>query len=225
MMKNILLIIGLLAYAIISPGFECGRGRPPYDCPEYTTDTVKIAYNILNNRALAVFDTISFSSLMTDTFTSVKGAHVNSTINNMQSHLQVYKVVSYGSGFGLNYANIEFNPLVTEGYLQNSPNQGISYLYNRVEPANKLNASLVAGAPGLYLVSVAFSSSYYSLYFYDNTNRCSQYFGVPFIPVVDQQRQYWDSLGTTSLRLIGSIDNQPVSNKQDNNYFFVKVNL
>ena len=222
-MKNILFILGLLAYTIISPGFECGRERPR-DCQEYSSDSVKIAYNVINNRPLSVLDTISFSSTLNDTFTSVKGTHVTSTINTLSSQMQVYKVINYGSGYGLNYANIEFNPLVTEGYLQNSPNQGVSFLYNRVEPSNRLNASLVAGTPGLYLVTVSLSSSYYYLYFHDNSNRCSQYYGVPFIPVVEQQRQYWDSLGTTSLRLIGGIDNQPVSNKQDNNYFFVKVN-
>jgi hypothetical protein len=58
--------------------------------------------------------------------------------------------------------------------------------------------------------------------FFDSRNPCSQYFGYTNISSTEQQRQFWDSIGTTTLRLAGS-NGQVVANKQDRNYFFVKI--
>jgi len=83
-------------------------------------------------------------------------------------------------------------------------------------------SSFVVGSPGLYVVQVDISNGYYSSSFFDSKNPCSHYYGYTRIPALDQQRQFWDTLGVTTLRLAGSID-YPLVNKQDVNYFFLKV--
>jgi hypothetical protein len=44
-----------------------------------------------------------------------------------------------------------------------------------------------------------------------------------YIPTSQQQKQYWDSLGVSVLRLNGNY-NQEIAKKSDMNYFFVRVN-
>ncbi len=222
MRKSIFFFSIICFYMIVTPAFQCGD---PYNdvCPTYTQDTAKISFNVNNNNhQFRVLDTIQFSSFISDTIQTVKGNSFISPLNTLSCNMQAYKVVDNGSGPILNYANIEFNPLVIEGQFQNYPNQGISLLYNRIEPLNRLRGSLVAGTKGLYLITVGANNSYYSFYIYESNNPCTQYKGLSYIPEAQQQRQYWDSLGTSVLRLSGAND-QVISNKSDGNYFFIKV--
>ena len=133
---------------------------------------------------------------------------------------EAYKVVNNGSGAILNYANIEFNPLVFEGQFQNFYSQGYGFLYNRNEPYNFLKGGLVAGRSGLYLCTVNTNNNYYEFVIYQT---CSQYKLFNYIPPIQQQKQYWDSLGVSVLRLNGNY-NQEIAKKSDFNYFFVRVN-
>ena len=213
----------MLFYIIFTPGFHCGE--PPIDrCTNYTVDTIHFNFNTNNvTGQINNYDTLYFTSVVNDTITTTSNNTFVSHINYLASHLQAYRVVDNGSGRTLNYANVEFNPLVIEGLFQNGPTQGINILYNRVEPYNRLKAALVAGRPGLYLISFNNADSYYGYTgYYNESAQCTNYITKNIIPRAQQQIQYWDSLGTTSLYLSGNPSNE-VANKNGRDYFFVKV--
>lgn len=229
-MKNGIAIFAvLLFYTIITPGFQCGD-RGPDICNNITYDSIPLTFEVYNNNhTFQVLDTINMSSIISDTFHSSSGANPILPSSTMYASIQPYKVVNLSSGPQLNYANIEFNPLVTEGYFQSNTYQssGFNFLYNRVEPYNRLSPSLIIGSPGLYLIKIAVSNYNYFYSenfnsFYDSRNPCNRYVGICTILNTSQQKQYWDSLGTTSLRLANS-NAQIIANKEDRNYFFVKV--
>lgn len=229
-MKNNLVIFSvLLFYIIISPGFQCG-GRGPDFCDQYTYDSIPLTFEVYNNdHSFHELDTISMSSVICDTFHTNNGENLVIPCNNLYASIQPYKVVNIASGPQLNYANIEFNPIVSEGFFQNNPYQssGYNFLYNRLEPYNRLKPSLIVGSPGLYLIKVgvgntSYTYSDFSNTFFDSKNPCNHYLGSCSISAASQQKQFWDSLGTTILRLANS-NEQIVSSKEDHNYFFVKV--
>ncbi len=229
-MKNSLIVMFiLLFYTMVSPGFQCGdRGHDI--CDRYTYDSIPLPFEVYNNdHSFHVADTINMFSIINDTFHSINGENPVLPSNNLYASIQPYKVVNVTSGPELNYANIEFNPIVSEGFFQTNPYQssGYNFLYNRLEPYNRLAPSLIIGSPGLYLIKIgiANSSYFYSDYansFSDHKNPCNQYIGKCSISSTSQQKQYWDTLGTTVLRLANS-NGQIISNKEDKNYFFVKV--
>jgi hypothetical protein len=177
--------------------------------------------NITNHlNGINIYDTIKFSSTVTDTLQPINTSQFVYPFTALNSNIQAYKVVNNGSGPILNYANIEFNPLVFEGQFQNYYSQGYGFLYNRNEPNNFLNGGLVAGRSGLYLCTVNTNNNYYEFVIYQT---CNQYKVINNIPTSQQQKQYWDSLGVSVLRLNGNY-NQEIAKKSDMNYFFVRVN-
>ncbi len=221
-MKNWFLVLAVLCvYMIVTPAFQCGNRGPENDCTNYVSDTVFIPMEIskhFNN--INIYDTIKFSSTVTDTLKPINSSQFVYPFTALNSNIQAYKVVSNGSGAILNYANIEFNPLVYEGQFQSYSNQGYGFLYNRNEPNNFLKGGLVAGRSGLYLCTVNTNNNYYEFVIYQT---CSQYKMLNYIPPSQQQKQYWDSLGVSVLRLNGNY-NQEIAKKSDMNYFFVHVN-
>jgi len=221
MKSKLYFILGIILYMIVTPAFQCGDS-PINDCTEYKQDTAMFHFEIPGNNApVNILDTIKFVSIVSDTIHSVKGKHFFYPMTTLITSLQTYKVVQYNAAPALNYANIEFNSVVKEGEFQNSPYQGYSILHNRLQPYNRMQASLVAGVPGLYLVVVRLSD--YSQFIREPNNYCDSYTGIFFIPEAQQQKQYWDQLGTSTLRLAGS-NSFIVANKTDRNHFFVKVN-
>ncbi len=229
MKNNFFILLTLALYGIISPGFQCGD-RGPDICERYSYDTIPLNFEVYNNsESFQILDTIKMSSVLNDTFQTVNGEMVVLPCSSMYASIQPYKVVNNGSGPQLNYANIEFNPIVSEGFFQNNPYQssGYNFLYNRTEPFNRLRNSLIVGSRGLYLIKIgiantSYTFSDYSNTFFDSKNPCNHYIGNCSIANSTQQKQYWDSLGTSVLRLANSND-QIVSKKEDKNYFFVKV--
>jgi len=221
MKQGFLFLPILFIYILITPGFQCGDDPPL--CDTYSNDSIPLPIEITNiYQSFHVLDTIKMSSVISDTFKSKKGVDLIYPCYTMYASIQPYKVVNNGAGPELNYANIQFNPMVTEGYFQLTSNTGINFLYNRSDPYNRLKPMLVAGEAGLYLMTIGINNYYYSNMFFDSRNPCSQYFGYTNISSTEQQRQFWDSIGTTTLRLAGS-NGQVVANKQDRNYFFVKI--
>jgi len=221
-MKNSLLFIVVVGfYMVFTPAFQCGDRGPENDCTNYVSDTVLIPMEISNHlNSINIYDTIKFSSKVNDTLQPRNTSQFVYPFTALNSNIQAYKVVNNGSGAILNYANIEFNPLVFEGQFQNYANQGYGFLYNRNEPNNFLKGGLVAGRSGLYLCTVNTNNNYYEFVIYQT---CSQYKLFNYIPPTQQQKQYWDSLGVSVLRLNGNY-NQEIAKKSDFNYFFVRVN-
>ncbi|CAN5737304.1 hypothetical protein BH11BAC4_BH11BAC4_13920 [soil metagenome] len=220
MKKNRILFFSLIiSYIILTPGFLCGPG-PQENCSNSIKDTAIFPFNIPNNNtSFHVLDTIKLISAVSDTIHSIKGKSFLNPLNFLSSSISLYKVVNTGSGAVLNYANIEFNPLVLEGQFLN--NGDLEIQYNRVLPYNRLQASLVPGSPGLYLVTLDNNYSY-GYQITEPNNHCDIYYGAFFIPENQQQKQYWDSLGTTSLMLAGT-NGYEVANKNNRNCFFVKI--
>jgi hypothetical protein len=221
-MKNSLLFIVVIGfYMILTPAFHCGEPYQGDNCTNYVSDTVFIPMEITNHlNGINIYDTIKFSSAVNDTIQPRNSSQFVYPFTALNSNIQAYKVVNNGSGPILNYANIEFNPLVFEGQFQNYFNQGFGFLYNRNEPNNFLKGGLVAGRSGLYLFTVNTNNNYYEFLIYQT---CSQYKVLNNIPTGQQQKQYWDSLGVSVLRLNGNY-NQEIAKKSDMNYFFVRVN-
>ncbi len=221
MKKTFSFFLVICFYIIITPAFQCGES-PLNDCTEYKQDTAMLHVQIPgNNVAFHLLDTIHITSVINDTIQSVKGKKFLCPINTLNTSIQAYKVIQSNTSTAVNYANIEFNAVVSEGEFQHTPYQGFTFLYKRVQPYNRLNASLIPGVKGLYLVVL--SSADYGLFIREPNNYCDSYTAIHFIQETQQQKQYWDSLGTTALRLSGS-NNYIVANKTDKNYFFLKVN-
>jgi len=222
-MKNWLLFILVIGfYMIVTPAFHCGGGYNPHEeCSNYTTDSVLLPMEISNHlNGINIYDTIKFNSTVSDTLQPRNSSQFVYPFTALNSNIQAYKVVNNGSGPILNYANIEFNPLVSEGQFQNYSNQGFGFLYNRNEPFNYLKGGLVAGRSGLYLCTVNSNNYYEGFTIYQ---KCSEYKVINYIDPSQQQKQYWDSLGVSVLRLNGNYY-QDVAKKTDWNYFFVRVN-
>jgi hypothetical protein len=221
-MKNwFLVIVVLCAYMIVTPAFHCGSPYQEDNCSNYVSDTVYIPTEISNHlNGINIYDTVKFTSTVTDTIQPRNSTQFVYPFTTLNSNIQAFKVVNNGSGPILNYANIEFNPLVFEGQFQNYFSQGYGFLYNRNEPLNYLKGGLVAGRSGLYLCTVNTNNNYYDFIIYQT---CSQYKVLNYITPSQQQKQYWDSLGVSVLRLNGNY-NQEIAKKSDLNYFFVRVN-
>jgi len=221
MKQTVYFFFAICFMMIVSPAFQCGE--EPYDvCPTYIQDTAILRVQVPNNNgSFEVLDTIQILSVISDTIRTVKGKTFLSPINTLNTNIQAYKIIQTNTNNSLNYANVEFNAVVIEGEIQNYPFLGYTFLHRRILPFNRLNTSLVAGFRGLYLIVV--NSSDYGLFIREPNNNCTSYAAVHFVDETQQQKQYWDSLGTTSLRLSGN-NNFVVANKMDRNYFFVKVN-
>jgi hypothetical protein len=223
-MKKCLLYIGsLFAAMIICPAFQCADKITPY-CEVYTQDTAILRFEVPeNNGAFEVLDSIRILSSVSDTIKTVQGKVFLSPFSSMNANIQAYKVVTINNSSALNYANVEFNIIVNDGMLENSPSQGYTFLYRRTQPFNRLNVSFVPGFRGLYLF-VFRNTSYFGLNIKEPNNDCAYYNPISFMDETRQQKQYWDSLGgISSLRLAGS-NSFVVANKADRNYFFVRVN-
>ena len=223
-MKQTLIIIFIsLFYLILAPGFLCGPG-PRGDCYNFKSDTANMQFSIMNPSAIYhVNDSIRLTSNVSDTLHAVSGTTFINVFDRLNTNINIYKVVTNGSASELNYASNEFNVLVQTGSFQNTGGTGFEITYNRVQPFNKLEATIVPGHPGLYLVTTNpfIYSVNYDLEVFDHSNVCTNYKCFADILPTQQQRQYWDSLGTTTLRPANS--NYRYINKDDSYYFFVKV--
>lgn len=137
-MKNWFLVLAVLSvYMIATPAFQCGDRGPENDCMNYVSDTVLIPTEISNyQNGINLYDTINFASTASDTIRPINSSQFLYPFTTLNSNFQAYKVVNNGSGPILNFANIEFNPLVFEGQFQNYSYQGYAFLYNRNEPFN-----------------------------------------------------------------------------------------
>ncbi len=213
--------IAIILFWLITPGFQCGEPRPQ-DCDHAETDTVQLSYDVLNQAAVFhVLDTIKIFTRISDTLHIQSGGQIIIPIERLGARIQAYKVDTATLQF--DYANIDFNPILTVGTYA-SPGNSIYITFDRAVPYNTAGLSLVAGYEGLYLVVVDITnygySEYYSQFIKDN-NYCHIYQGYSSLPAVKQNEQYWDSLGTASLMQANL--SSYIIHKADKNYFFLKV--
>jgi hypothetical protein len=221
------LYISIILFWFIARGSIC-VDRNHYDnCGNSRVDTTLLQVDIPNQQAVNhVLDTINIYSKISDNIQTVAGETFTYPFNSMNMYLQTYKVTPSGSAYVLNYANINFNYFVNTGIFQNTGSLGLNVLFQRNEPFNTADVSFVAGDTGLYLITSTFSTGYYNeggIQFYRANDYCNRYTGIPVIPETKQNKQYWDSLGITTLTLANS-SNAVVASKADKNYLFVKVN-
>jgi hypothetical protein len=219
-----LIIFGFILTIFFSPGFQCGRGNIYDNCPNgFQVDTIYSSLNILNNNNVYhIGDTIHFLSKVNDTINTSKGASFIYKRNGFSTSMQPYKVVNNGGLNELNYANIEFNPLITVGQFQNYPGSGFNFLYKRLQPYNTLQISFVAGRAGLYIFSIMEDGYSGANYIRKDNDFCNGYPNAFSFPISNQHSNYWDSLGVTSISLANT-GGYRVAKKGDKNYVFIKV--
>jgi hypothetical protein len=220
-----LIILGFVLTILFSPGFQCGRDNIYDNCPNgQQTDTVYTQMSILNaSTVYRIGDTIKFSSKVNDSINSSKGASFIHNRNAFNASIQPYRVVNNGGLNELVYANIEFNPIVHIGQFQNYPYNGYNFLYQRLQPYNTLQVSFVAGRAGLYIFNLLSGDNYSGAnYIHRNNDYCTGYPNAFAFPISNQNVNYWDGLGISSISLANT-NNYRVANKTDKNYVFVKV--
>ena len=221
-MKYFITVI-ILAVFIFSSGFQCGRNR--FDnCPDGNQiDTVYSTISILNSsNVYRVGDSIKFYSKISDSIKTAKNASFIYDRNAFYASFQPYKVVNNNGINELVYANIEFNSLVSVGQFQNYPYGGYNFLYQRLQPNNILKVSFVVGKPGLYIFSLKDDNYSGANYIRRDNNFCNTYPNAFSFSELDQRRNYWDSLGISSISL-AKTSGYRVANKADKNYVFIKV--
>lgn len=226
--KNILGWIALIAIGmIVSPGYKC---RPyPEPCDRFVADSLAMNFEVMQKPdGFQPYDTIYFESVLNDTIKTRQGRTFVRSMGYPSLQLQGYRIIDGPTGSPtLNYANIEFNPLVQEGQFVNYFGTGIGLLYNRQAPYHNLKAALVPGRPGLYLFSVR-SNYNFDLRSSDHGSsspdrECVSILSGYTLSDISSQSHYWDSLGVTSLTLQGDGYNV-VAKKENSDYFFVRVN-
>jgi hypothetical protein len=199
--------------------------RPVENCTRYNTDTAWLPVNVIRPLSeIRVYDTLFVEAEMNDSVKTVGGNNFVQDFSTLNCNMQAYRVETVSGAYLLNYANIEFNPVLKTGQFMNYGGTGYGFYFNRNKPLNKLKVGLVPGKPGLYLVTLNSSSYVYSeYYFYNNNIPCTQFMLKSKVAPDQQGREYWDSLNTSQLRLSGGGD-YPIAEKDRSDYFFVRVN-
>lgn len=224
-MKANILIIIVLFFSIVLQSFQCGR--PVERCTNYTQDTVLLGSNVINSRALYhIGDTIWIGSVVTDNLIPLSGAApFNIELTQLFFNAQPYSIKNNPTLPELQYANIEFNPVVAVGQLQNIGFGGYSFLYKRTTATNSLKIGFVAGRTGLYAMDCGNSRYYYdgaALSIYKPNENCTTYWGLTNFAAIEQNKNYWDSIGVAAVSLAPNYGNTTIS-KSERNYFLFKV--
>jgi hypothetical protein len=226
MKQKIVFIAAIFYLIIITSAFRCGSGNYN-DCSGYAKDTIVMPLNYTTNiTSIKVGDTINIFSSINDSTTSTGGKTFVTDRSPLFINIQPYKVVANNGGYILNYANIEFNPVINIGQFQNNGSTGYNFVFNRQQPYNKLQVLFVAGKPGLYCFVNGYNNNSYSNYngeysFYNVKDNCTNYNGITTLPEANQNKKYWDTLKTSVLGLTALA---PTIKKDNKNYFFIKVN-
>lgn len=166
-------------------------------------------------------DSIKVYSKISDTITPVISSGFIYPMPSLNAQVQVYKVVLINGGYQLNYANVEFNMNVQTGTIQAYAGLGYNFLYSRIQPTNELQFSLKPGVVGLYVIVV--NKNYYETYIRNPNDDCVSFTNAVSFAPAKQNLQYWNTLGgITALNLANSNGNISI-NKNDKNYFFVKI--
>lgn len=223
MKRNIKLFALFFIIVTLTQSFHCGSSYRN-SCSNTIIDTSLIVFNIPNTApTFKLNDTVWLSSIINDTFYNrTKSDYVVSETNQYISYIQPYRIVSNGTNYSVNYANIEFNPVIADGSFNTNYSYGYNYTYRRNKPYNYLKVGFVAGKTGLFAFTI--NINYYSDYnttVYSSTDYCKRFFTIQTINNNQQNLQYWDSLNVSSLLLGNS--SASIIEKNKKNYFFIKI--
>ena len=224
-MKTKKLLVLLFILLTLLESFQCGRDRYS-NCANFKNDT--LLFNCKIPVASAVYhigDTIMLESMISDNFTPLSGnPSFTRELNQLNFNVQPFVVKNTNTLPELQYANVEFNPFVREGQLQNIGIGGYVFLYKRLTALNSLKIGLIAGRSGLYVLQCRNSQYSYDndITIYNQADACTTYRGVTNFLPAEQNRNYWDSVGVTALSLAPNYGNTTIA-KSMRNYFFFKV--
>ena len=171
---------------------------------------------------MQAFDTLQLHATISDSIRTSNQLSFIEPLTTFACTIQPYKVMMNNGSPILQYATIEFNPVLYQGQYDVSSNNGFGFIFNRLQPYNLLHSGFVAGRPGLYLFKIQSRPNYYYENMYINGYPCTQFRTSSSIDEPAQGKQYWTTLGTTSLRLLGGGVN-PIVNSDDRDYFFVFI--
>jgi hypothetical protein len=223
-MKSVLTILLALICFVMTQSFQCGRGIAR--CDNYRNDTVLLHASIANPALeYHLYDTIWLTSTVNDNFSPVSGSPASFTkaIDQLNFSVVPYSINTTGALPVMQYAYIEFNPVVREGSLQTPGYYGYNYIFRRLAPNNTLQAGLVAGRTGLYIIDLAHGNYYGSSFQINNGNDyCTSYTGMSVLPIAQQNRNYWTTLGVTSISMAPNYGGKTIS-LSSSNYFIIKV--
>ena len=208
---------------MVAQSTTCGRPNPYNNCGTYKNDSVYLNMAVTNQAAtFTLADTIKVFSKISDTISPIMSSGFVYPLSSVVANVLIYKLVPVGNSYQLNYANIEFNVQVQTGLFQNSQYLGYNLLFNRNQPFNNLQFTLKPGVPGLYVVVVNKSDYDYGATIRNPNDNCVNFKNIFRFKDAEQNLQYWNTLGLTTLTLSSS-SNYIVVSKNDKNYFFIKV--
>lgn len=224
MKRSLLIIISTFAIFILTQSFYCGRPMPD-PCSVRKTDTSYLTFNYLNaTPTIKLYDTIWFESRVNDTFYNRAGNdYVVSEQNYLYQVFQPFKIEQNGTSKTMNYANIEFNPIIKDGSFYNYYSSGFAYNFRRNKPYNYLKVGFIAGKVGMYIISMNNGNNYYYDYLsiYSSNDYCKTFYGLSYVPPTQRNLNYWDTLQVSSLGIANGQSSHITKNS--NNYILFKV--
>lgn len=229
-MKPTFFILSLFLLCLLTQCTQCDPHTRDVCNGDYKADSILLDIQVLNPAAeYKQYDTVWISSDISDDFAPLSGnpASFTNKIEQLYLTVQPYQIIDNPPGFPyLQYANIEFNPIVKDGSLENLNSGGYVYKFRRIAPYNKLAIGIVAGRPGTYIIECTHSTYPYlgggNFQIYNGNNTCISYFGKSTFSSGQQNLEFWNSLGTTNLSLASNYGNYNIL-KDSHNYFIIKV--
>jgi hypothetical protein len=229
-MKPANLILTLSFLLILTSCTKCDPRLRDVCDGDYRTDSVLLNLQIINPSVeYKQYDTIWINSDVSDELVPLSGNPPSfiSKVEELYLTIQPYQLINNPGVLPyLQYANIEFNPVLRDGSLENLNGSGYIYKFRRNLPYNKISAGLVAGRPGTYILECTHSTYPYSgggnFQVYNGNNTCISYLGKSTFPEDQQNLQFWDTLTTSSVSLMRNYGSHTIL-KESRNYFIIKV--
>ena len=207
---------------------DCNWRRSPNNCATTTKDTIQMPIASFNsNVPLQIFDTVYFETKTNDTCRPNTQPSFIYSLSELYSNFSIYKIDRSSMLPQLSYANIEFNFVVKDGRNINTPLNAYQVLNRRLQPYNFMKVGFVAGRRGLFVIVA--NPKQYSNYgngdfnIFNSSDLCTNYKAFNLF-TTSQNKNYWDTLNVSDLRLGNTFGGTPLINKSDKNYVFIKVN-
>ena len=224
MNRQILLLCVGLAF-IVCQSTQCDKDVIA-PCAAYVQDTVLMSAAVENpSPEYHLNDTIWIISDVSDVLTPISGSDIfTESLDQLYMNVQPYSITTSSSLPELLFANIEFNVVVKQGMLQNLAYSGYNFLYRRTTAHNSLEIGFVPGRVGQYIVFCTNNRFFAGgmATFNKPNDQCTTYWGICSFPETQQNKNYWDALGVTSLSLPPNYGNIVIS-KNMRSYFLFNV--
>lgn len=225
-MKNLIKGILFLLFIFTLQATQCKKSYQDPCNGQYRSDTAYFSLNNTNSiNQYHILDTIWFEGKVSDTIHPVSGMPSSfiSTMDLLFLNFQTYKVDFSSIVPQLLYANIEFNPVISDGILEPSLGASGYYIeYRRNAPYNYVKFGIVPGRLGTYIVD--FTPSIYSYggiaLFYNNNVRCTSYYGA--INTNYPDNPFWSVNNISAISMASNLGTKTIS-KSDKNYFIFDV--